>query len=502
MRISFFSINTICLSILAAACFVGGISCRRNTHPVGETLKPVAAPHRAANQKALSIGLTRGELTERLLARLDHRLLARRIAPREIERVVTEVSPIVSAASRQSSVRSGLRRIASRRGETFEQARRYWVSLQEADLLLEAGGDPDAVSTSHAVGVAQWMLGTARGVGLKVDLRESDRLTLHIDDLKRRIAWDTYLLGPTPDPGLPGAPMITRDGAATELPGLRATMQILRARRKAVDARYDPEKAIFAQTRYLLGLYARFPSPDWIFQAYHGGEGGVSHLLKLYTGSDWRGNAARAIEGAKGEGRLRYEDVYFGATPHAHRAAFTYLYGRSDDHRHYWWKLRASANALAEYRRDPAAFQRRWESLLPGRLQDASWYPEGPEISFQTLASIEQSRDRLMPVEPGPEYKVRPAPLDPIHAREYSTLRPESLGALLLVIEAYHRAGGTGIIEMGDLTLTQQYVLEARRLHPPRPIPGPIWPPSPQPAPGKRRRAAQGFRLPHHGTCF
>jgi hypothetical protein len=62
-------------------------------------------------------------------------------------------------------------------------------------------------------------------------------------------------------------------------------------------------------------------------------------------------------------------------------AAFDYLYGRSDDHRHYWWKLRAAGEAIAERRRDPDGFRRRWEAFLPGRFAEAAWYPDGPSRS-------------------------------------------------------------------------------------------------------------------------
>ena len=48
------------------------------------------------------------------------------------------------------------------------------------------------------------------------------------------------------------------------------------AKRRKVDERYDPAKAIMAQTRYLVGLTRRYGGVDWALQAYHGGEAGAS----------------------------------------------------------------------------------------------------------------------------------------------------------------------------------------------------------------------------------
>jgi hypothetical protein len=138
-----------------------------------------------------------------------------------------------------------------------------------------------------------------------------------------RIAWREYLLRPDADFNAPGAPRISRAQAAGELPALRAELEQLRAKRRRVDARYDPRRAVFAQTRYLLGLYRRFPSLDWVFQAYHGGENGVRRTLRFYLGPRWPGSAALAIrQGGAGGRPLRFEDLYFGTTPRAAPAAF------------------------------------------------------------------------------------------------------------------------------------------------------------------------------------
>jgi hypothetical protein len=372
--------------------------------------------------------------------------------------------------------------MARESGTTFEKARAQWIALQEADLLLESGGDPDAVSPSQAVGVAQWLAGTANANGLPVNLKESRRLTAKITPLKWKIAWCAYLTRPEADTAAPGAPPIPPAEAAAQLPALRSELEMLRAKRRRADARYDPRKAIFAQTRYLLRLYPRFPSPDWLFQAYHGGEGGVQRTLTKYLGNVWPGSSAAAIRTGRQGQPLRFEDLYFDTTPRARLQAFSYLYGRSDDHRYYWWKLRTSQEAIALYRRDPAAFEKQWESYFPGRSKEAVWYPDAPAASLADLAALQAacSSRRLVPVGPREAYVIRPAPLDPQAARWYAALRPEAEGALLLVAAVYNQAGGRGRLQVGDRTLTQEYVARAKALHPPPPPKGRLWPPDPE----------------------
>ncbi len=256
-------------------------------------------------------------------------------------------------------------------------------------------------------------------------------------------------------------------------------LESLRLRRRAVDARYDPAQAIAAQTRYLLRIYRRFPSEDWLFQAYHGGEAGVTRTLKLYLGKQWPETAAQAIRTGNNGERLAFEDVYFTTSPQSHAEAFRYLYGRSDDHRRYWWKLRASQEALAAYRQDPAAFTKEWLNYFPGRPTDAYWYPDAPDSCFADTAVLQRAwtEKRLLPVLSDALLTVRPEPLDPAQPGLYSGLRPASLGLLRLLEKTYRATGGTLPLTVGDLTLTTPLAVRARELAPPKPLKPPLWPP-------------------------
>ncbi|HLK57745.1 MAG TPA: hypothetical protein VKU00_14360 [Chthonomonadaceae bacterium] len=433
----------------------------------------------------LPLRLSREQQVDLLIQSLEKRIIGRRASFLEIERTANEIRPIVAAAAAQAEVQPFLKRMAQDEGVSTDTMRARWIALQEADLLLEAGGDPDSLSPARAAGAAQWLPGTGQGVGLKVNLAESERLTKQIEELKRRIAWDVYLQRPDADLSLPGIPVLPSGGVQAELPALRKELETLRARRRGVDERFDPQRAIFAQTRYLLRLYPRFPSADWLFQAYHGGEGGVTHLLKLYLGSAWPGHVTEAIRTGNDGKPLRYEDVYFQATPLKHIEAFSYLYSRSDDHRHYWWKLRASEEALKRFREDPAALKQRWEALLPGRPTEALWYT--PLIEDALVSETDETTGlNLIPVRAGADLLLPKVTPELRAAGTYMALRPESLGALRLIDRLYQKCRGIGALRLGDLTYTQRYLglalqlQKAREAAQPRPLgqSAPLpWPP-------------------------
>ena len=161
-------------------------------HPT-VTSKPALLP---IKQGPLPLDLDRSQLAALIEDRFRRRFLAHRTEVRDLERITQTIRPIIEAAARQPEAQSGLEQMAEDQGITVEEARAQWIDLQEADLLLEAGGDPDAVSRSKAVGAAQWMAGPGNANGLTVDLKESERLSAKIYALRRQIAWRDYLLRP------------------------------------------------------------------------------------------------------------------------------------------------------------------------------------------------------------------------------------------------------------------------------------------------------------------
>lgn len=465
--------RSLAVGLLGGACLALVVGCGR-AEPSQTSPSPVLRTTAVAAEP-LPLALDSARLSSSIIESLRKRVLGRRASLPDVERVVCEVRPVLAAATRQPAAEKALRQIARDNRTSLEEARAHWIALHEADILLESGGNPEAVSVSEAVGVAQWIASTARRAGLSVNVGESERLTRKIDDLKRRIAWMEYLRRPDADPNAPGAPRVTRAEAEAKRSTLQQELEMLRAKRRRVDPRYDLRRALFAQTRYLLALYPRFPSLDWVFQAYHGGEAGARRTLQRYLGSAWPGSTAAAIRYGRAGKPLSFEHLSLTIGPRSHPQAFDYLYGRGDDHRYYWWKLRTAQEGLALYRRDPAAFRRQWEAFLPGRAKEAYWHPDGPQKAITDLPTLEAAcrERRLLPVNARAEYLVRPAP-SPLHA----ALRPEAKGALILLATAYRRAGGSGRLQIGDLIRTQEEIDREKARRPPS-VTGPLWPPAP-----------------------
>jgi len=431
-----------------------------------------SAPLHAATT-GLPLDLTPEQRRAGILASLRKAVMGRAESARDVARVSDEIGPLVAAACAQPDVQPVFAQIASDQGITPDQAREQWAHLQEADILLESGGDPEAVSSAGAVGVSQWMPGAGTHGTLAINTKASAALTAQIAPLEWKVAWLQYWQHPEPSlrsapPA--GIPRASTAEASEKLPEMEAQLETLRAKRRIVDTRYDPPKAIQAQTRYLLNLYNRFPSADWLFQAYHGGEAGVERLLSRYLGPQWPGSAASAIRSGNSGNRVTFEDVYLSASPSSHPEAFLYLFGRGDDHRHYWWKLLVAEEAIALYRQNPDEFRKQWLALGPGHATESIWYPGATEMPLLHLGDIRQATTagRLAPIEDTPFLTMRPAPLDKPHAAAYCALRPASCGALSLLAAAYRQAGGTAKLTVGDCAISLDYV-NAKKQHFPAP---------------------------------
>jgi hypothetical protein len=354
----------------------------------------------------------------------------------DIERVSTTLRPIVEQSALQPEIQPILEQMAQARSISLDAMRGEWIDLQEADLLLEAGGRPDATSSAQAVGVAQWLASTAQGVGLRVNLAESRRLTAQIATKQNEQAWLLYQSQPKSTPNLPGSLPLSAEQAKAKLPLVESEIETLRLQRRAIDERYDPQKAIFAQTRHLMSMYKKFPSPDWIFQAYHGGEGGVRKLQNLFGGQQ------------QGETPPSYESLYWSLTPKEHLPALLYLYGRSDHHRYYWWKIQVAREVLRAFREDRAELTRRWQALLPGRSREVLWYPKAQTEPIVTM------------------------------------LRPEAQSLLNKIDHLYHEIGGKESLAPLELSLSPEKrkirQQEWRRKHP-KPSAKLLLPPLPSP---------------------
>jgi hypothetical protein len=190
------------------------------------------------------------------------------------------------------------------------------ADLLEAMVFLESAGYPDARAGDDlegAVGLTQILAETATSfLGLRVDLAASERLTRRI---RKR--------GPSP---------------------------ALLAKRREVDERFDPDKALAAAGRYLETAKERFGREDLAVASYHMGIGNLDNVLAAYGDRD-----------------ASWAQVYFDATPRNHPRTYKLLSGFGDDSATYLWRVYAAREIMRLYREDRDEL-RRLNALQTGEL--------------------------------------------------------------------------------------------------------------------------------------
>ena len=182
----------------------------------------------------------------------------------------------------------------------------------EGLVMLESGGREDALTAAGiegAAGITQIVASTATSLlGMRVDLARSRRLTRRIERAAR-----------------------AADGERVER---------LRARRRAVDDRFDPVKAFAGTANYLRQARERFGREDLAFVSYHMGMGNLDGVLAAF-----------------GEAEPSWAQVYFDSTPLRHPEAHARLTGFADDSANYLWKIEAAVEAMRLFREDRATLR-------------------------------------------------------------------------------------------------------------------------------------------------
>ena len=183
----------------------------------------------------------------------------------------------------------------------------------EAIVLLESAGRPDALSStdlSGAVGLTQILAETGSGLlGMRVDVAASTRLTRRLRQAQAR--------------------------------GDRRAAARLEARRRAVDERFDPRKALAGTVRYLDFAKRELGRDDLAVVSYHMGVGNLQRAIAAYR-ADGGGDATPS-----------YAQLFFGSSPRSHAAAWEILAGFGDESALYYWKVLAARELLALHRDEP-----------------------------------------------------------------------------------------------------------------------------------------------------
>ena len=183
----------------------------------------------------------------------------------------------------------------------------------EAMVFLESAGRPDAAADPELDGA----------VGLTQILAETGR----------------NLLGMTVDPA--GARRIGRSIRRNEQRGRDAVVARLKARRRAIDQRFDPVASLRATARYLTLAKRELGRDDLAVVSYHMGIGNLQDVLRDY-----------------GDDEVPYAQLFFDSTPLHHPAAWSRLASFGDDSSTYLWRVEAARDIMRRWREDPAALER------------------------------------------------------------------------------------------------------------------------------------------------
>jgi hypothetical protein len=213
----------------------------------------------------------------------------------------------------------------------------------EAIVLLESAGRADATADARlegAVGLTQILAETGRNLlQMKVDPAAARRIGRSL----RRAAR-------------------AGDGALVER---------LRARRRAVDERFDPPKALAGAARYLKFAREQLGRDDLAVVGYHMGIGNLQDALRAY-----------------GEEDVSYARLYFDSTPLEHAAAYRRLAALGDDSATYLWRVEAAREIMRLYRSDPAQLDRISALQTAKNCSEEVLHPEPESSSFATPSDL------------------------------------------------------------------------------------------------------------------
>lgn len=228
--------------------------------------------------------------------------------------------------------------------------------MLEAIVMLESAGRPDAVADPQLEGA----------VGLTQILAETGR----------------NLLGMKVDPA--GARRIGRSLRRAARRGDGALIARLRERRRRVDERFDPAKALAGAARYLKIARDELDRADLAIVSYHMGIGNLQNVL-----------------GAYGEDDISYAQLYFDSTPLEHEEAYRRLAALGDDSATYLWRVEAAREIMRVYRADPQELDRIAKLQTAKNSAEELLHPEAQSDPFQSPDDLRDAYDdeRIVPLE-------------------------------------------------------------------------------------------------------
>ena len=328
-------------------------------------------------------------------------------------------------------------RVARWRPLVDRAAERHGVNPRtlQALIFLESAGRPDVAagnSAESAVGLAQFLPGTARGFGLNVDLGR-------LREIDRQIARNQRIAG--------------RSRKASKRRVARRRVAALVRERPRADERLDPAKSVDGAARYLVFAERKLGRADLAAAAYHMGIGNLQDVIAAYV-------RPRPLTGSTPKTVKRYDityaRLYYDSTPIRNAAAYRKLASLGDDSRHYLFKLDA-ADTIMRLRGVRSGLLERIVELQTAKassenlLRPADRFPPYEDAGDLRRA---YAKDELIALPDEPRrlgYRVDPGMgslARRIKERRslFRGLRPEALATLLYVTKEVRRiAGGSNL---------------------------------------------------------
>jgi hypothetical protein len=293
----------------------------------------------------------------------------------------------------------------------------------EAMVFLESAGRPDAAADPKLVGA----------VGLTQILAETGR----------------NLLGMTVDPA--GARRIARSIRRNEQRGRDRVVERLKARRRAIDQRFDPVASLRATARYLTIAKRALGRDDLAVVSYHMGIGNLQSVLRDY-----------------GAEKVPYAQLYFDSTPLHHPTAWTRLASFGDDSSTYLWRVEAARDIMRRWREDPASLERLDVRQTAKASAEEVLHPRAESDVFERPQDVKEAEDDgtlvALPAERLTAAGIALAPgmgelagkLDRPRSL-YRALRPEALAVLEYLGAGTRAISGTGPLVVTSTVRDERY---------------------------------------------
>jgi uncharacterized protein DUF5715 len=300
----------------------------------------------------------------------------------------------------------------------------------EGLVFLEGAGRPDAIAGNDAeaaAGLTQILAETGTSLlGMNIDVAKSRRLTRAIRRAERK--------------------------------GLEGRVNRLRARRRRVDDRFVPAKAIAATGRYLELARKRFGRSDLAVESYHMGIGNLEQALRAYAGpgdcNDTNADCGdKPIADLVKEEGVSYAKLYFDSSPRSHARAYSQIASLGDDSSSYLWRVFAAREIMRLSRSDEAELDKLDALQTAKASAEEVLHPRDDTKVFEDAGQLEDAYDDgdldRFPDEPGRTGLRRDPRMGELAKRLdqspdlYRGLRPQALALATFVGQSVRELSGS-----------------------------------------------------------